>query len=273
MIFETREATCAGSTSTKVKKLQTWLSRGVLIAATLTAIPALGAATRAAEVPVKVVKTAAAAHASAAQPGLIPPALLIKSETIDPKVLGLALQATTCATQQGVVGRPATLTVIDYSRPSTKPRLWVVDLATGVVLFEELVAHGQGSGDNLATKFSDEPDSHQSSLGLFVTGETYTGKHGYSLRLQGLEDGVNSRALERAIVVHAADYVSPGTVSALGRLGRSWGCPALGRNVAKRVIDTIKDGSLIFSYYPDKAWLSGSKFLSTGCGGTQPSAT
>ena len=88
-----------------------------------------------------------------------------EGETIDPKVLRLALQATTCATQQGVVERPATLTVIDYSRPSTKPRLWVLDLATGKVLFEELVAHGQGSGADLATKFSDEPDSHQSSLG------------------------------------------------------------------------------------------------------------
>jgi hypothetical protein len=224
-----------------VKNLKRWLSRGALIAAALVVIPTLGTA---------------------------------ETRTIDPKVLRLALQATSCAAQQGVVAKPPpTLTVIDYSRPSAKPRLWVVDLASGDVLFEELVAHGQGSGGDLATKFSDEPDSHQSSLGLFVTGETYTGKHGYSLRLQGLEDGVNSRALERAIVIHAAAYVTAGTVSTLGRLGRSWGCPALGPNVAKRVIDTIKGGSLIFSYYPDKAWLTGSKFLSGGCAGTQPSAT
>jgi hypothetical protein len=201
------------------------------------------------------------------------PTLSSAETTIDPKVLKLALQATTCATKQGVVERPPTLTVIDYSRPSTKPRLWVVDLATRKVLFEELVAHGQGSGDNLATKFSDKPDSHQSSLGLFLTAETYTGKHGYSLRLQGLENGVNSRARERAIVMHAAAYVTAATVNALGRLGRSWGCPALGPDVAKRVIDTIKGGSLLFSYYPDQSWLEGSKFLSGGCGGTQPSAT
>jgi hypothetical protein len=255
-----------------VKKLKTWLSRGAFIAAALTAIPALGAATRAPERPTEAANAVAAVHGSAAQPGFVPPAL-IKAETIEPKVLRLALQATTCATQQGVVERPPTLTVIDYSRPSTKPRLWVLDLATGDVLFEELVAHGQGSGGNLATKFSDEPDSHQSSLGLFLTEETYTGKHGYSLRLQGLEDGVNSRARERAIVVHAAEYVSAASVSTLGRLGRSWGCPALGRDIARRVIDTIKGGSLIFSYYPDQSWLSGSKFLSGGCGGTQPSAT
>jgi hypothetical protein len=221
-----------------MNKLTTWLARGVFIATALTVIPAS-----------------------------------LSAETIDPKVLKLALQATTCAAQTGVVQRPSTLTVIDYSRPSTKARLWVLDLATRAVLFEELVAHGQGSGDNLASKFSDQPDSHQSSLGLFLAEETYTGKHGYSLRLQGLEDGVNSRARERAIVVHGAQYVSAATVSALGRLGRSWGCPALGLDAAKRVIDRIKDGGLIFSYYPNQEWLSGSKFLSTGCGGTQPSAT
>lgn len=252
MTFEARGATCASSTSTKVKKLTTWFTRGVFIAAALTtpaSIKAEAASTGKADIP------------------------MVNIGTIDPSVLKLALQATACATRQGVVERPSTLTVIDYSRPSTKPRLWVVDLATRAVLFEELVAHGQGSGDNLATKFSNESDSHQSSLGLFLTQETYTGKHGYSLRLQGLEDGVNSRARERAIVVHGADYVSAATVSALGRLGRSWGCPALGLDVARRVIDRIKDGGLIFSYYPNQEWLSGSKFLSTGCGGTQPSAT
>lgn len=241
------------------------------MAAVLTVIPAPSTAETPA--PAKAaVRTKAAAPSKVAAKTTVAVSSLAAA-TIDPKVLKLAMQATACATQQGVVERPATLTVIDYSRPSTKPRLWVLDLATGKLLFEELVAHGQGSGADLATKFSDEPDSHQSSLGLFLTEETYTGKHGYSLRLQGLEAGVNSRARERAIVVHAAEYVSAATVSTLGRLGRSWGCPALGRDVARRVIDTIKAGSLIFSYYPDKTWLSGSKFLSGGCGGTQPSAT
>jgi hypothetical protein len=258
-----------------MNKLKTWLARGVFIAAALAVIPTLGAADLSkADVPKADLPKArpVATAKDAAQTAFVLPTL-IKADTIDPQVLKLALQATTCAARQGVVERPATLTVIDYSRPSTKPRLWVVDLATGDVLFEELVAHGQGSGGDLATKFSDEPDSHQTSLGLFRTEETYTGKHGYSLRLEGLEDGVNSRARERAIVVHGAPYVSAGAVSTLGRLGRSWGCPALGPDVARRVIDTIKDGSLIFSYYPDQAWLSGSKFLSSGCGGTQPSAT
>jgi hypothetical protein len=264
-----------------VKTSKRKLSRGAWFASALMVIPTLDAARSidlnpvAPTATVTATATKAASSVATVMPTLIAlEAIKIKPQTIDPKVLRLALQATTCATQQGAVARrPATMTVIDYSRPSTRPRLWVVDLKSGDVLFEELVAHGQGSGGDLATQFSDLPDSHQSSLGLFVTEETYTGKHGYSLRLQGLENGVNSRARERAIVVHAADYVSKASVGTLGRLGRSWGCPALGPNVAKRVIDTIKGGSVIFSYYPDKTWLSGSKFLSGDCGGAQPSAT
>jgi L,D-transpeptidase-like protein len=178
-------------------------------------------------------------------------------------VLQLALNATSCAVQDGVVGHPSTLTVIDYSRPSTLPRLWVLDLATHEVLFEELVAHGSGSGENLATHFSNDPDSHQSSLGLFLTENTYTGKNGYSLRLRGLEPS-NDRALERAIVIHGAPYVSDESAAALGRLGRSWGCPALRPAVARDVIDRVKDGSVVFSYYPDSSWMQQSPFLG-GC--------
>ena len=187
---------------------------------------------------------------------------------LDPRVLQLALQSTTCAMSRGVIERrPATLTLIDYSRPSTQPRLWVLDLATGAVLFEELVAHGAGSGDNLATRFSNEADSHQSSVGLFTTEDTYIGKHGYSLRLHGLETGVNDRARERAIVIHGAPYVSATTATTLGRLGRSWGCPALRSAVVRDVIDRIKGGSVVFAYYPDPAWLSQSAFL-TSCPAT-----
>jgi hypothetical protein len=169
----------------------------------------------------------------------------------------------------GTVKAPATLTVIDYSRPSTEPRLWVLDFATRHVLFEELVAHGAGSGDNLATRFSNDPESHQSSLGLFVTEDTYSGKHGYSLRLKGLEPS-NDRALERAIVVHGADYVSDASSRSLGRLGRSWGCPALRPEITKDVIDRIKRGGLVFAYYPDRGWLQSSPFLGD-CGSAQSS--
>jgi hypothetical protein len=153
------------------------------------------------------------------------------------------------------------LTVIDYSLPSTERRLWVLDLDSGEVLFHELVAHGRNSGENFAVAFSNLDGSKQSSLGLYRTGDTYEGKHGYSLRLSGLEPGVNDRARERAIVMHAADYATPEFAEEHGRLGRSWGCPALDPRVHHRVIDTIKGGTALFAYYPDDAWLGESKFL------------
>ena len=121
--------------------------------------------------------------------------------------------------------RARRLAVIDYSRPSLVPRLWVFDLAAGKLLYEEVVAHGQGSGENLPTRFSNSDGSHQSSLGLFVTADTYTGKNGYSLRMHGLEPGVNDAAMARAIVMHGAPYVDPVQGKRMGRLGRSWGCP------------------------------------------------
>lgn len=184
---------------------------------------------------------------------------------ISATVLDLALRATRCAVRSGDVAPPPTLTVIDYSRPSTEPRLWVFDLQRGTLLFNDLVAHGQGSGGNLARRFSDDANSHESSLGLFVTRQTYIGHNGYSLRLDGLEPGINGHAMERAIVMHGAAYVSEQNAHALGRLGRSWGCPALREAVAHRIIDTVRDGGLVFSYYPDADWLKTSRFLN-GCG-------
>ena len=183
---------------------------------------------------------------------------------IDQRVFELALGAANCAVQMGKIADPSTLTVIDYSQPSTKKRLWVVDLHTHELLFEELVAHGQGSGSNMATLFSNDAETHQSSIGLFETKNTYIGKNGYSLRLEGLENGFNDHAMERAIVMHGAPYVSPSFVKSTGRLGRSWGCPAVSEVVAKKMIDTVKGGSLVFAYYPDAKWLKTSKYLG-GC--------
>lgn len=185
--------------------------------------------------------------------------------TIQPEVLDLALNAATCAVRAGKVSNPKTLTVIDYSRPSSQQRLWVVDLTTHELLYEELVAHGQGSGGNTATMFSNQPDTHRTSLGLFVTESTYVGKNGYSLRLNGLDEGINDKARERAIVMHGAPYVSEAYVRANGRLGRSWGCPAIRSDIARAMIDRVKGGGLVFAYYPDATWLKSSKFLG-GCG-------
>jgi hypothetical protein len=190
---------------------------------------------------------------------------------IDPKVLALAFGAARCAIGSGAATDPATLTIIDYSRPSTEPRLWVLDLASRTVAYEELVAHGQGSGGNLPTKFSNEPESHQTSLGLFVTESTYVGKNGYSLRLNGLDRGFNDRARERAIVMHGAPYVNGQISKTLGRLGRSHGCPAVREQVARDLIDHVKGGSLVFSYYPDRDWLANSAFLNA-CPGASRAA-
>jgi hypothetical protein len=184
--------------------------------------------------------------------------------TIETDVFELALNAASCAVRTGAVSAPQTLTVIDYSKPSTERRLWVFDLKAKELVYEELVAHGQGSGANMATAFSNENESHQTSLGLFVTKDTYVGKNGYSLRLEGLDRGVNDRARERAIVMHGAPYVSEQFVKANGRLGRSWGCPAVSDAVAKKMIDFVKGGGLVFSYYPDAEWLKTSKYL-RGC--------
>jgi hypothetical protein len=206
----------------------------------------------------------AAAASASSTPSTSSARAFAGATALDGGVLRLALNAAACARQAGTVTNERLLTVIDYSRASSEPRLWVLDLEHERVLFEEIVAHGRGSGDNYATRFSNVDGSHQTSLGLFRTADTYVGTNGYSLRLDGLEAGVNDRARERAIVMHGAPYVSEAHLRTLGRLGRSHGCPALRPAVARTIIDTIKEGSLLFAYYPDKQWLKESRFLN-GC--------
>ena len=180
--------------------------------------------------------------------------------TANPEVISLALAATDCASEQG---QPPSdrLAVIDYSKPSTEPRLWVFDLAQRTLLYHELVAHGRNTGENLATRFSNTPESWQTSLGLFRTRNTYSGRNGYSLRMEGLEPGINDHAMSRALVIHGADYVSPVFASQQGRIGRSHGCPAVRTAIARPLIDTLKDGQYVFSYYPETRWLATSRYL------------
>lgn len=191
--------------------------------------------------------------------------LAMAAPNADPEVLALAVQAQQCATGSGAIKPVERLAVIDYSRPSTEPRLWVFALADARLLHVEHVAHGKHSGANLATEFSNVEGSLQSSLGLFRTSETYIGGHGYSLRMDGLEPGVNDLARERLLVIHGADYVDPAQALRQGRLGRSFGCPAVRSGIARELIDTLKGGQLLFAYYPDMQWLQGSRFL--GCEG------
>jgi hypothetical protein len=172
------------------------------------------------------------------------------------EALRMAADALSCAAPNA-----ERLAVIDYSLPSSEQRMWVFDLHQHKLLFEELVSHGQGSGDALAETFSNTPDSHQTSLGLFRTMNSYYGRNGYSLRLDGLEPKVNGLAFERAIVIHGADYVSEDFIDQTGRLGRSHGCPAVRADVTYPLINSLKEEQYVFAYYPDPEWLATSMFL------------
>ena len=154
------------------------------------------------------------------------------------------------------------LTLVDFSKPSTEERFYVFDMRHKKLLFSSLVSHGKNSGGNYATSFSNENGSLKSSLGFFLTENTYQGKNGYSLVLNGLEKGINDRAKERAIVIHGAAYSNPSVIASSGRLGRSFGCPALPQSVSKPIINTIKGGSLLFIYANNKNYLSYSPILS-----------
>ena len=205
--------------------------------------------------------TCLSSSVSASPPdSLLEAQLSAAAPALAPKVLKLALSAMQCATASGI--QPSRrLAVIDYSLSSNVPRLWVFDLEQRSVLHQELVAHGRNSGDELATAFSNRLGSFQTSLGLFRTTETYDGRNGYSLRMEGLEPGFNDKAYERAIVIHGAPYVDPAFIAENGRLGRSQGCPAVADGVARQVIDDLKEGQFVFSYYPDRAWLASSRYL------------
>lgn len=154
------------------------------------------------------------------------------------------------------------ITLIDFTKPSTKERLYVLDIEQKRLLYSSLVSHGRNSGENYAISFSNENGSHKSSLGFYLTENTYEGKNGYSLVLNGLEKGINDRAKERAIVIHGAAYSNP-SVLASGRLGRSHGCPALPQALSKPIINTIKDGTLLYIYADDQKYLAQSNILSS----------
>lgn len=154
------------------------------------------------------------------------------------------------------------LTLVDFSKPSTEERFYVFDMRHKKLLFTSLVSHGKNSGGNYATSFSNKTGSLKSSLGFFLTENTYQGRNGYSLVLNGLEKGINDKAKERAIVIHGAAYSNPSVIASSGRLGRSFGCPALPLAVSKPIINTIKGGSLLFIYANNQNYLSYSPILS-----------
>lgn len=182
--------------------------------------------------------------------------------------MGLAGKVNFIAFRQAVAGynkikeksKPI-LTLIDFSKPSTEERLYVFDIEKKELLYTSVVSHGKNSGENYATSFSNQYGSYKSSLGFYLTEHTYQGKNGYSLILNGLEEGINDRAKERAIVVHGAAYANPSVAASSGRLGRSFGCPALPQKLTKPIINTIKDGSVLFIYANNAQYLAQSRML------------
>jgi hypothetical protein len=162
----------------------------------------------------------------------------------------------------GGLRNPDILTIVDFSLPSSRKRLFTIDVLSRKLLFNTYVSHGRNSGREHATRFSNEINSFQSSLGFYVTGKTYKGQHGYSLKLDGLEKGINDNAEPRGIVIHAADYVNERTIRKLGYIGRSLGCPALPVNLYRPIIKKIKDGSCFFVYGQDASYTSKSPLLS-----------
>ncbi|MEP1214949.1 MAG: murein L,D-transpeptidase catalytic domain family protein [Marinobacter sp.] len=191
--------------------------------------------------------------------------LSLQAPELNVMVLRKALQASGCAVSNGIRA-PERLAVIDFSLPSARKRLWIFDLAGRQLLLRDLVAHGKNSGMTNSSEFSNIEGSHQSSLGLFRAQESYRGKHGYSLRLDGLEPGFNDLARQRAIVIHGADYVNEDWVRDYGRIGRSHGCPAVGREIISQVVNNLKGGQLVFKYYPDQHWLQNSALLNCKSG-------
>ena len=161
---------------------------------------------------------------------------------------------------QNLLSNDSLITIIDYSLPSTEERFFVIDIKNFHLLKESLVAHGKSTGDLCPENFSNRMQSHQSSLGFFITEDTYEGKHGYSLRLNGIEKNINDNAMERAIVIHGASYVSDYYIKKYGRIGRSFGCPALPIDQNRQIIDLIKDNTCLFIYFPASDYLSKSTF-------------
>ena len=163
--------------------------------------------------------------------------------------------------QQGRIRNSQYLTICDFSQSSRQKRFYLIDLENEKLILNTYVAHGRNTGGEYASRFSNKPSSHQSSLGFYLTDRTYYGEHGLSLRLSGMETGINSNASMRRIVIHGADYAEPTHIRSMGYLGRSYGCPALPRQQSKLVINTIKNGSCFFIYYPSTNYQNKSKIL------------
>ncbi|MEO5782500.1 MAG: murein L,D-transpeptidase catalytic domain family protein [Ginsengibacter sp.] len=185
----------------------------------------------------------------------------LEDKGLSKNVFDLAMQGYTKLIKKRLIHNKNVITIADFSKPSNQKRLYVIDLKRNKVMFQSLVAHGRNSGLEYAASFSNENDSHKSSLGFYVTANTYTGDCGYALKLKGCERGFNDHAYQRAIVMHGSEYVTEQFLKSNGFLGRSFGCPALPEKISKKIIDVIKNGSCLFLYHPTQKYLLTSPIL------------
>jgi hypothetical protein len=208
----------------------------------------------------KVVNTAVAEES---KNSLLYSSLDLHAEGLSEEAFSSAMKGFEKLTNEGRLVKSNLITIVDFTKPSTQKRMFVLDVENVKILYKTYVAHGQRSGREFANQFSNIPESYQSSLGFYETSTTYNGKNGYSLKLKGLENGINNKAEERAVVIHGAPYVSESFINAHGYLGRSWGCPALPEHLNKPIIDKIKNGTCLFIYSKNNAYLNNSKLLNS----------
>jgi hypothetical protein len=187
--------------------------------------------------------------------------LSLNEPALKPEAFRMGLIGFEALQSRGMLANDSLLTIIDFSLPSSQDRFFVINLINNRVVYKSLVAHGRNSGDLYANRFSNKMQSHESALGFFITGKSYQGGLGYSLQLEGVDTGYNDHTLVRGIVIHAAEYATHEYVTRYGRLGRSFGCPALPPELSRPIINLIKDGSVLFSYYPDQAYFNHSVIL------------
>jgi hypothetical protein len=187
--------------------------------------------------------------------------LSLNEPALKPEAFRIGLIGFEALLSRGLIANDSLLTIIDFSLPSSKDRFFVINLFHNEVVYKSLVSHGRNSGDLYANRFSNKIQSRESALGFFITGRCYQGGQGYSLQLQGVDTGYNDHTRVRGIVIHAADYATHEYVTRYGRLGRSFGCPALPPELSRPIINLIKEGSVLFSYYPDEAYFNHSLIL------------
>jgi hypothetical protein len=209
----------------------------------------------------QIIHDSAAAEKNAAAAEIMYDSMRLNRFGLSEKAFECAMDGYQKLVEQNKVNRPEVLTICDFSQSSRRKRMYIIDVANWKVLMNTYVAHGRNSGEEYATRFSNRDDSHQSSLGFYITRETYYGGHGLALKIDGLEEGINDNAEARDIVVHGSKYVGPNFLEHAKFNGRSWGCPAVPEKQSIKIINTIKNGSCLFIYHPNKNYKEHSTIL------------